>query len=97
MPQNKFVNKLIFNNVVHTESIILHHGATKDNIKMTLSSPFPQQVVHTGSVLLHLGATKEHLEAGAEEMSLSKRRLDSGEMRPFDRDVKGKIVFFLSS
>jgi len=47
-----------------------------------------ESVVHTGSVLLHLGATKDHLEVGAEEMGIKKRRLDTGEMRPFDRDNK---------
>ena len=53
------------------------------------------QVVHTGSVLLHLGATKDHLEVGAEEMGIKKRRLDTGEMRPFDRDNKGNTPYFV--
>ena len=47
-----------------------------------------ESVLHDGSVLLHVGATLQHLEEGAEDIGIKKRRLDTNELRAYYRDDK---------
>ena len=50
-----------------------------------------------GRILLHVGLSREHLEVGAEEMGLRKKRLDTDQIRAFDRKSDSGFEDFTSA